>query len=386
MRRPHLIPLAATAALIGLANFAWPAIASATPSGSTATTCPTTPVSALMPAGPGAGAPAVPPQIIIAKTVKPSDVRTSVVIAPNPKDQIRCGKTALKTDPDIVFSTPVLGNGTAKPLSLDIQRPAAAGRKPLVIFITGGGFMIAPKENNLDLRTFVAESGFVVASVQYRTILDGAGYKDSLADVKSAIRFLRAHAETYGIDPDHVAVWGQSAGGYLAAMAGVTSGVKGFDIGENLNQSSKVEAVVDEFGSSDMTKVAADFDVGAQKAYDALDNPMVRFFDGPAGGTGLLESPTASGAANPLTYVSGSTPPFLLFHGDADKIISPSQTLMLHEQLRAAGVKSTRYVLKGAGHGDLSFVGDAKAGLPWSTNQVMGLITGFLHRTLSARN
>ena len=113
---------------------------------------------------------------------------------------------------------------------------------------------------------------------------------------------------------------------------------------------------------------------------------MAQFFEGPGGGVGLLESPTASGPANPMTYVNASNPPFLLFHGDEDKIVSPTQTLMLHERLRAAGIKSTRYVLKGAGHGDLSFVGDAKAGLPWSTNQVMGLITGFLHRTLSARN
>jgi len=91
----------------------------------------------------------------------------------------------------------------------------------------------------LNLRTFVAEAGFVVASIQYRTITDGATYADSLIDVKSAIRYLRAHADAYGIDPDHIAVWAESAGGYLAAMAGVTSNLKSFDKGGELDQNSQ---------------------------------------------------------------------------------------------------------------------------------------------------
>ena len=319
---------------------------------------------------------------IASATVKPSDLRTSSVITPNPEDQINCGKTALKTERDIVFSRPVMHNGATKPLALDMQKPASGGPTPLVVYIAGGGFMFAPKENALDLRTFVAESGFVVASVQYRTVLDRAAYGDSVADVKSAIRFLRAHAETYGIDPKRVAVWGESAGGYLAAMAGVTGGVSGFDIGDNLDQSSNVKAVVDKFGPSDLSKVAADFDAKSQRTYGAADNPIARYIDGPADGKGLFESPTASGPANPLSYVNGSSPPFLLFHGDHDTLVSPSQTLILHERLQAAGVQSTRYVLKGAGHGDMAFTGDLKSGLPWSTNQVMGLIVDFLRRTL----
>jgi acetyl esterase/lipase len=138
---------------------------------------------------------------------------------------------------------------------------------PLVIYVTGGGFVAAPKETSLDLRTFVAESGFVVASIQYRTVLDGATYKDSVADVKAAIRYLRANAKAYGIDPDHVAVWGQSAGSYLAAMAGVTGNVTAFDQSDDRGPSSSVQAVVDEFGPADLGKAAVDFDPSTQAAY-----------------------------------------------------------------------------------------------------------------------
>jgi acetyl esterase/lipase len=138
----------------------------------------------------------------------------------------------------------------------------------------------------------------------------------------------------------------------------------------------------DKFGPSDLSKVAADFDAKSQQAYGAADNPIARYIDGPAGSKGLFESPTASGPANPLSCINGSSPPFLLLHGDHDTLVSPSQTLILHERLRAAGVQSTRYVLKGAGHGDMAMTGDLNSGLPWSTNQVMGLIVDFLRRTL----
>jgi len=97
-----------------------------------------------------------------------------------------------------------------------------------------------------------------------------------------------------------------------------------------------------------------------------------------APGTHVLDTHIAGTAANPMTYVKASVPPFLIFHGSQDRLVSPSQTLILHDALIAAGGRSTRYVLDGAGHGDLSFLGDAKSGLPWSTRQTMGIIVDFL--------
>jgi acetyl esterase/lipase len=295
------------------------------------------------------------------------DTSTSVVIRPDPKDQITWRKDAIQTVSDVVFATHALPDGTSLNLLMDVQIPLSRGKRhPLVIYVPGGGFMMAAKEQALNLRTYVADAGFVVASVQYRTMLNGATFRDGIADVKSAIRYLRAHAQLYDIDAGRVAVWGESAGGYLVAMVGVTNGVKSFDVGNDLDQESDVQAVVDKFGPSDVSKIAADFDPQLRASYQA-NNPFLPYLEG-----------KAATAANPLTYIEATAPPFLILHGSQDRLVSPSQTLLLHNALAAAGVRSTRYVLEGAGHGDLAFMGDFEAGLPWSTRQTMGIIVDFL--------
>jgi len=159
-------------------------------------------------------------------------------------------------------------------------------------------------------------------------------------------------------------------------MAGVTGNVKTFDKGDDLDRSSRVQAVVDEFGPSDMSRVAADFDARAQAMVAAPGNPIVRYT------SPSPESPTGSESANPLSYVGRTDPPFLLLHGDNDRLVSPSQTLILHQALRAAGVSSTRYVVHGAGHGGLVAEGDPQSSDLWSSNETMGIIVVFLHRTL----
>ena len=305
----------------------------------------------------------------MASEVRASDTSTSTVIRPDPRDQIQCGKSLVKTIEGVVY---------ANRLKMDIQVPEPLGKRPLVVFIPGGGFVLAAKESASDLRTYVAEAGFVVASIQYRTTRDSATFRDGIADVKSAIRFLRANADRYGIDADDVSVWGESAGGYLAAMAGVTNGNKAFEVGNNLDQRSDVQRVVDKFGASDLSKLADDFDVPTQNATYSSDNLVL--YIGKGGDGHVLDAQIASTTANPLTYITSSAPPFLIFHGNQDRLVSPSQTLILHNALAAAGARSTRYVVDGAGHGDLAFMGDAKSGLPWSTNEIMDLIVDFLTR------
>jgi acetyl esterase/lipase len=314
----------------------------------------------------------------MATSVAPSDTSTSTVLTNLNGPQIQCGRTALDTYSDIVFATPTGTGGTALPLKLDIQVPRTDGPKPLVVYVTGGGFVMAPKENGLNLRTYVAEAGYAVASIQYRTVPDGATYADGVADVKSAIRYLRAHAGQYRIDPNQVAVWGESAGGYLASMVGTTNGRTQFDVGANLDQSSAVQAVVDKFGPSDLDKLAADFDPAMQR-YTYLPGNSLAHWAGVSSGRSILDDPAADARANPITYVTNAAPPFLIMHGSADKLVSPSQTLLLHTALLAAGVDSTRYVLTGANHGDLAFLNDPAAALPWSTQEVMNHIVTFLN-------
>jgi len=226
-----------------------------------------------------------------------------------------------------------------------------------------------------------------VASIQYRTILDGATYSDGVADVKSAIRYLRTHAHQYHINASKVAVWGQSAGGYLAAMTGVTNGLRQFNTGGNLGQSSDVQAVVDQFGPSDLAKVAAGFDTATQEADYASGNSTAQWVFGPGTTKSVLDDPAAVAAADPVSYVNSADPPFVLFHGSDDHIVSSDQTLLLLDALRAKGVDSTRYVVKGANHGGLTTIlGDTPANVKadklWTTQKVMGLIVSFLRQHL----
>jgi acetyl esterase/lipase len=298
------------------------------------------------------------PIMPLAKAVAPSDTSTSVVIDGS-GPQIRSGNVQLTTHDDVLYDTARSGAGRI-PLKLDVQVPRTAGNKPLVVYISGGGFLRNDKAANLRRRTYLAERGYVVASIEYRTVLSGATYRDSIADEKSAIRYLRAHAVQYHIEASNVAVWG----GYLAAMTGVTNGLNHFEDGANPGQSSAVQAVVDEFGPSDISEIASDFDIATQEANYAAANWLAQFVFGPNTTLSVRDDAVAMAAANPVGYVTASSPPFLLLHGIADQLVSPSQTLILHNALRANGVDSTRYVVEGANHGDMTFMGfDPDTGL-----------------------
>ncbi|MFJ6569729.1 prolyl oligopeptidase family serine peptidase [Streptomyces sp. NPDC091292] len=348
----------------------------------TPTACPTTEVAT--PSAPDGGATPDRPSIPIAKTIAPSDTSTSeVVTADGP--QIECGTTDVEAHKDLVYASPS-DTGKKIDLKLDVLTPAGgSATKPLVVYLPGGGFMQAQKAAALDQRTYLAEQGYVVASITYRTTADGATYKEGVSDVKSAIRYLRAHADEYGIDPDRVAVWGESAGGYLAAMVGTTNGVKDFESGDHLDRSSDVQAVIDKFGASDLSKVGADYDDAAKAANVAPGNNLALYVYGPSGADkSVAEYTDEVAAADPATYADGDDPAFLEMHGSKDRLISPSQTLLLHEALRAKGADSTRYVLTGADHGDMAFMGDTEAGKPWITKKALGYMVDFLDKQLRA--
>lgn len=329
-----------------------------------------------------AGCGSLPPFSVgvpFAATVAAGDIRTSVLIAPRAADpQMQCGARSLTLRTDVTYGTGKSAGGQLRGLKLDVQSPAAGGLKPLVVYVPGGGFVTADKSQSLDKRTHIAEQGYVVASVEYRTVLDGATYVDGVADVKAAIRYLRAHAAEFGIDSREVAVYGESAGGYLASMVGTTGGVQKFDQGENLDHSSRVQAVVDLFGASDLSKFAADFDPATRGYFEnSVDGPLVKYVLGPNQQARLLDVPTAVAAANPATYIDRTDPPFVHFHGTQDRVVSPSQTQILHDALLRKGVPSTRFVVKDAGHGSLVPDGDTSAPM-WTTTQVVNRVTTFL--------
>ncbi|WP_369371748.1 carboxylesterase family protein [Promicromonospora sp. Populi] len=315
----------------------------------------------------------------LATSVGGSNNNTSWVLRPSVNDpKIQCGANAITLRTDVTYATVPGAGGQPRALKLDIQTPATGGPRPLVVYIPGGGFVFADKTGNIGRRTYMAEQGYAVASIEYRTILDGATYVDGVSDVKAAIRFLRAHAAEYGINSSEVAVYGESAGGYLASMVGTTAGVTKFDTGDNLNQSSRVQAVVEWFGASDLSKVASDFDP-ATKGYfeNSTDNALVKYVLGPNDPRRLLDVPAAVAAANPITYAGFGDAPFIHFHGSNDRVISPSQTVLLHNALLGKRVQTTRFVVQDAGHGHLVPNGDTSVPM-WSTRVVMDPVMNFL--------
>ena len=248
---------------------------------------------------------------------------------------------------DIVYSQP-LQRDESIVLRMDILKPSSKNKVPAVIFIPGGGFLRGPKTKSIQERLQIAESEYVVASIEYRKVPTGV-FPQPLEDVKSAIRFLRANADKYGIDKNKIAIMGESAGGYLSAITGTTNGYRQFDKGDNLNQSSDVQAAIDIYGLSDLTTIGEDFSKEIQEIHKSPAAPEALWVNGVAlfnEGGSIDSNLEKAKAANPMTYISKNTPPFLLLHGDKDQLVSPSQTEKLHKALIAKGIDSTRYVVR----------------------------------------
>jgi acetyl esterase/lipase len=309
-------------------------------------------------------------------TPAPSDDPQSEVIAADARNQAK-PSAPLRSARNVEFARRASSGSTGRDLALrmDILTPREPGRYPLVVYIPGGGFVVAPKIGGARMRRYVAAAGFVVASVEYRTTAHGATYRDGIADIRAAIEFLRAHAHDYGIDPTRVAVWGESAGGYLASMVGVTGGDPRLDP----TSAGSVLAVVNKFGGSSLDRLAEGFSAETVAANSVAGNAPARYVHGP-GAASLRDDEVELRAADPLSYVRRDSPAFLLFHGTDDRLISPIQTALLHHALRDAGVDSTRYLVEGAGHGDIAFKsGEEKV---WTTVPMLQLIVDFLKRTL----
>ena len=261
-------------------------------------------------------------------------------------------------------------------LQMDIYMPAVKGKVPAVIFAPGGWWLTAPKVAGTQICYQLAQAGFVAATIDYRTI-GTVNYIEAIGDVKAAVRYLRANADKFNIDKNKIAVMGMSAGGYLATMVGVTGGVEKFNFGDYLNERVDVQAVVDIFGPTDLTKVAADYPKAKQDMYYSPGAPPALFVNGvpcykDSKGGSLLDTPDTARDSNPLTYIDKNTSPFLIMHGNADKTISPSQSKLLHDALIKNGVDSTHYIINGGDHAAFYFY----------QPKTFGIIVDFLNRTL----
>jgi acetyl esterase/lipase len=238
-----------------------------------------------------------------------------------------------KVQRDVIYST----NGGVT-LKLDIFLPAGKQDKPspAILYVHGGGWRGGGKSMGSWLnpltRELIERGYVVVAAVDYR-LAPEYKWPAFIHDVKCAVRFLRANAKKYNIDSDHIGTWGSSAGGHLVALLGTADASAKLEGAGYTNQSSRVQAVVDFFGPSDLLRLG--------EAAEHRERARIVFGEGD----------DIYKAASPITYVTKDDAPFLIIHGDGDKLVPLKQSEVLHEKLKAAGVSSELLVVQNAGHG-----------------------------------
>ncbi|WP_102159235.1 alpha/beta hydrolase [Zhihengliuella halotolerans] len=251
----------------------------------------------------------------------------------------------------------------ADDLLLDLYLPPRPGPVPVVLWLHGGGWFTGDRTLAPDLSARAAATGFAYASVEYRLSAE-AVFPAQLHDVRAAVRFLRARAADYGLDPDLVGAWGASAGGHLAALAGLTghaTALPGEDDGGAAPSavvpcgaaSSAVQAVAEAYGPADLAATVRDAVAAAQARgdthADGRGTPEARLI-----GALPEEAPRLAAAASPLAHVHTGAPPFQIAHGTADPLVGHDQSVALHRALAAAGVESELYLLHGYKHGFLN--------------------------------
>lgn len=218
-------------------------------------------------------------------------------------------------------------------LKMDVRYPKAMSRPaPIVVYVHGGSWSSGDKadwQGMVDVPELLAR-GYLVASVDYRHAPQYE-FPAQIEDVKCAIRFLRTNAAHFNLDPNKIGAWGHSAGGHLVSLLGTTTADAGFEgDGPYMDQSSRVEAVVDMCGRADLRGMPAD------KASTV--------FGVQSGSVHLLEH------ASPITFVSKDDPPFLILHGDKDDMVPLHASEEFYERLKAAGVLVKLVVVKNADH------------------------------------
>lgn len=245
----------------------------------------------------------------------------------------RAQQNAVKVETNVEYSNP-----DNQHLQLDIARPEGDGPFPAVLCIHGGGFRAGNRQSYSGLIKKFAERGYVAATVTYR-LAPKYPFPAAVHDVKAAVRWLRANARTYRIDPNRIGVTGGSAGGHLAQFLGVTSDVAMFEgDGGNPRESSKVQCVVNYYGPSDFTKSYG-------KSVDAAE-VLPLFLGG-----NLEQEPRKHIIASPLYWVTPNAAPTLQIHGTKDTYVAFEQAEWLIERLKAAHVEARLLRLEGAGHG-----------------------------------
>ena len=238
-----------------------------------------------------------------------------------------------------------------RPLQMDVWVPPSPDRPALVVWIHGGGWMFGDRRylpetlRPNQLFDELVRAGLAVATIDYRHALE-ATFPAQLHDAKAAVRYLRAYADALGVDAARIGVWGESAGGHLAALVGLTGGRADLEGPHGVTgESSAVDAVVDWYGPADL-----DLQPRRPPAPELAAKLPPEFLTAPEDHLVGGRDPEAVAAASPVTYVTAGAPPFLLVHGTGDNVVPYAQSERLAEALTAAGVPVKLVPIEGADH------------------------------------
>ena len=262
-----------------------------------------------------------------------------------------------------------------RPLRLDLYLPPVTRRPaPVVVWIHGGAFMhgdrtaLPPLLAQERLFTRLPLAGFAVASVEYR-LSSEACFPAQLEDIQAAIRWLRARHDELGIDPARVAAWGESAGGHLAAFAGVAGETQGRDQAVAFaGQPTDVMAVVDWYGPTDFAAMDRQAPADSMMCHDDPDSPESRLLGAP-----VQERPDLVARADPCRRATADAPPFLIMHGTLDRWVPFGQSELLATRLRDVGVTVDFRPIADADHVFEGYVGGS---------ELVDEVVAFLERVL----
>jgi acetyl esterase/lipase len=274
------------------------------------------------------------------------------------------------------FLDQAFGSDAAQRLDVYLP-PTGNGPFRLVIWVHGGGWSAGSK--SLGAGAFqrrLLTQGFALASVGYR-LSGSAKFPAQIHDVKAAVRYLRANAARFALDPARFGAWGLSAGGHLVALLGTSSGVAALEgtLG-NLQASSRVQAVVDWFGPTDFLQVDAQLAAAGCQPAGVIVRGLANSPESQLLGAPIGQVPALVAQANPITWVSPDDPPFMIQHGTADCTVPYGQSVILNAALTGPGGTGAANVaftlFTGAGHG----------GSPFTDTGNVDQVIAFFDRTL----
>jgi acetyl esterase/lipase len=233
------------------------------------------------------------------------------------------------------------GQANGQPLRLDLYTPInPVGKLPVIVWLFGGGWKNGSKTHCPI--AIMATQNLAIVSVDYQ-LSETSVFPAQLYDCKGAIRWLRANAKKYNLDPNHIGVFGVSAGGHLALLLATTADDRNLegDVGDNLGFSSRVQCVCALYPPTDLNRLVTD-----PKTRESSKGDVARLIGGP-----VADNVAKANAASPITYVNKNTTPVFLMHGGSDNLVPPEQSVLFYGAALKAGVEAHLEIIPGKGHG-----------------------------------